>query len=194
MARSSAPLLRTGRTPGSARSTADACELGGAPNAVDAPEKIFDAVLSCACVSNPMTISQSMLFLSFSVSPCLRGSALYKCRRPARMPVGRALEHVRRGEHACFIKIIADDLQSHRPPLGTEAAGNRHPRKPREVDRDRVKVVEVHLHGIVALRREVEGDRRRRRADDEVALLERFAEVARDEPADALRLEGVRIV
>src|SRR5690348_17582364 len=41
-------------------STADACVFGGAPNAVDAPEKIFDAVESCACVSMPMTISQLM--------------------------------------------------------------------------------------------------------------------------------------
>jgi hypothetical protein len=31
--------------------------LGAAPNAVDAPEKIFDFVESWACVSSPMTIS-----------------------------------------------------------------------------------------------------------------------------------------
>ena len=37
----------------------EACVFGGAPNAVDAPEKIFDAVESCACVSSPMTTSQS---------------------------------------------------------------------------------------------------------------------------------------
>src|SRR5207244_12402292 len=45
-------------TPGSAISTADACALGAAPNAVDAPEKIFDAVDSWACVSSPITTSQ----------------------------------------------------------------------------------------------------------------------------------------
>src|SRR5690348_13225050 len=58
IARSTAPRLSTGSVPGSARSTADACVLGGAPNAVEAPEKIFDAVVSCAWVSRPMTISQ----------------------------------------------------------------------------------------------------------------------------------------
>jgi hypothetical protein len=60
MARSTAPLFSTGRTPGKAMSTADACEFGAAPKAVDAPEKIFDAVDSCACVSSPMTSSQVM--------------------------------------------------------------------------------------------------------------------------------------
>src|SRR5215813_9139585 len=39
-------------------SIADACVLGAAPNAVGAPEKIFDAVESCACVSRPTTTSQ----------------------------------------------------------------------------------------------------------------------------------------
>ena len=60
MARSTAPRFTTGSTPGSAISTALACVLGGAPNAVDAPENIFDAVESCAWVSSPMTISQFM--------------------------------------------------------------------------------------------------------------------------------------
>src|SRR5918996_5082533 len=55
---STAPRLSTGRTPGSARSTADAWVLGGAPKAVDAPEKILAAVRSCACVSTPTTTSQ----------------------------------------------------------------------------------------------------------------------------------------
>ena len=53
-------LFSTGSTPGSAMSTADACVFGAAPNAVDAPEKIFDAVDSCAWVSSPMTTSQFM--------------------------------------------------------------------------------------------------------------------------------------
>src|SRR5262245_59144433 len=39
-------------------STADACVFGAAPNAVGAPEKIFAAVESCACVSSPITTSQ----------------------------------------------------------------------------------------------------------------------------------------
>jgi len=57
IARSTAPRFGTGSTPGSAMSTALACVFGAAPNAVDAPEKIFDTVESCAWVSMPMTIS-----------------------------------------------------------------------------------------------------------------------------------------
>ncbi len=60
MARSTAPLFGTGSTPGSARSIAQACVFGAAPNAVAAPEKIFDDVDSCACVSRPMTVSHFM--------------------------------------------------------------------------------------------------------------------------------------
>src|SRR5512143_2451523 len=57
IARSTAPRFSTGNTPGSAMSTALACVFGAAPNAVEAPEKIFDAVESCACVSRPTTTS-----------------------------------------------------------------------------------------------------------------------------------------
>ncbi len=67
MARSTAPLFSTGNTPGSAMLTASACVFGSAPNAVDAPEKIFVLVESCACTSSPMTISQVMMF---PYSPC----------------------------------------------------------------------------------------------------------------------------
>jgi hypothetical protein len=57
MARSTAPRFNDGSTPGSAMSTPEACVLGAAPNAVGAPEKIFDAVESWVCVSSPMTAS-----------------------------------------------------------------------------------------------------------------------------------------
>ena len=56
-----AQLLRTGpeRVDWGEIWEADATlEFGAAPNAVEAPENIFDAVVSWACVSNPMTISQ----------------------------------------------------------------------------------------------------------------------------------------
>src|SRR5690606_9740908 len=59
MARSTAPRLSTGSTPGSAMSTALVWRLGSAPNAVLAPEKILLAVLSWAWTSSPMTTSQS---------------------------------------------------------------------------------------------------------------------------------------
>ena len=58
IARSTAPLFNTGKTPGSAMSTAEAWLLGTAPKAVDAPEKILDTVESWVWVSSPMTTSQ----------------------------------------------------------------------------------------------------------------------------------------
>src|SRR5512134_478135 len=90
-----ASRFATGRVPGSARSTAHACVLGAAPNAVDAPENIFERVLSCAWVSSPMTISHFLLITHHS--------SLDAGRHP-RMPVSRKLvlmgdaEHLRLGE------------------------------------------------------------------------------------------------
>ena len=103
IARSTAPRFSTGSTPGSAMSTAEACVFGAAPNAVDAPEKIFDAVDSCACVSSPMTTSQLM-------------RAPSRARAPARgaMPVGRLLEPVRDVEELRFGEVVALDLQADR--------------------------------------------------------------------------------
>jgi len=57
MARSTAPRFITGKVPGRARSTAQDCVLGAAPNWVDAPEKILDWVDNWAWVSRPMTTS-----------------------------------------------------------------------------------------------------------------------------------------
>ncbi len=57
IARSTAPRLATGSVPGRARSTADAWVLGAAPNAVEAPLKIFERVESWAWVSMPITTS-----------------------------------------------------------------------------------------------------------------------------------------
>src|SRR5450631_2387227 len=62
MARATAPLFSTGSTPGSPRSTAQACVLGAAPNLVEAPEKILDFVESWVCVSSPMTTSHSIIY------------------------------------------------------------------------------------------------------------------------------------
>ena len=61
MANSTAARFKTGSTPGSAISTAEACELGGAPKSVAAAEKILLFVRSCACASMPTTISQLTL-------------------------------------------------------------------------------------------------------------------------------------
>ena len=44
IARSTAPRFSTGKVPGKARSTGEACVFGAAPKAVDEPLKIFEAV------------------------------------------------------------------------------------------------------------------------------------------------------
>src|SRR5258706_2903440 len=54
-----AARLATGSVPGSAMSTAEACVLGAAPNALGAPENILLRVSNCVCVSMPITISQT---------------------------------------------------------------------------------------------------------------------------------------
>src|SRR5436853_1518592 len=56
---STAPRLSAGSAPGSPRHTGQTCELGGAPKAVEQPQKILLLVRSCACTSRPMTGSQS---------------------------------------------------------------------------------------------------------------------------------------
>src|SRR3977135_3134043 len=58
---STAVRFRTGSAPGSPRQTAHTCVLGSAPNAVLQPQKIFDAVRSCAWISRPMTGSNSIV-------------------------------------------------------------------------------------------------------------------------------------
>src|SRR5687767_1365100 len=55
-----AARLATGSVPGSARSTAEACVFGAAPKAFGEPENILLRVSSCACVSMPTTISQTI--------------------------------------------------------------------------------------------------------------------------------------
>src|SRR5213083_2817904 len=50
--------LATGSAPGNPRHTGQTCVLGGAPNAVEQPQNIFDFVRSCTCVSSPMIVSQ----------------------------------------------------------------------------------------------------------------------------------------
>src|SRR5205814_3587479 len=54
-AKSTVFLLRTGSAPGSPRQTGQTFVFGGAPNAVEQPQKIFDAVSNCTWTSSPMT-------------------------------------------------------------------------------------------------------------------------------------------
>src|SRR5438067_13855465 len=52
---STAFLLSTGSAPGRPRQTGQTLVLGGAPNCVEQPQKIFVCVSSCTCTSRPMT-------------------------------------------------------------------------------------------------------------------------------------------
>ena len=54
---SMASVLATGRTPGSAMSTAQAWALGAAPKAVAAPEKSLVLVASWTWTSSPIIVS-----------------------------------------------------------------------------------------------------------------------------------------
>src|SRR5499427_9630929 len=166
IARSTAPRFSTGSTPGSARSITVACVLGAPPNAVDAPENILLTVESCACVSRPITTSQ--LTVSFSRS---------ESRRHPAMPVGHGLICVRRAEHAGLFVIVGHQLKSDRAIPGAESAGNAHARNARQRTRHRVKVSQVHRHGVVALFAEPESDAGRNGARDHVALAKRALEI-----------------
>src|SRR5947209_17092005 len=55
---STARQFKTGSAPGKPRHTGQVFEFGSSPNRVEHPQKIFDVVLSCACISRPMTASQ----------------------------------------------------------------------------------------------------------------------------------------
>jgi hypothetical protein len=57
MAKSTAARFSTGNAPGSPRHTGHTCVLGSPPKAALQPQKIFDAVSSCAWISSPMTAS-----------------------------------------------------------------------------------------------------------------------------------------
>src|SRR5690554_1373112 len=186
MARSTAPRLRTGSTPGSAMSTALAWRLGSAPKAVEAPEKILDAVFSWAWTSSPMTTSQ--VFWLMSVSSSRRDFG------PAAVPVGDLLVAMRHIEQAGFVEMIADELQAHRHGVRAETAGQRHAWHAGEVDGDGVEVGQIPLHRVVGLRAEFPGGGRANRAGDHVAGLEGVGEVAGDEATQLLRLQVIGVV
>ena len=55
MADSTAMALTTGSDPGRPRQTGQTWVFGSAPNTVEQPQNIFDAVLSSTCTSSPST-------------------------------------------------------------------------------------------------------------------------------------------
>src|SRR6185312_6972275 len=56
-ANSTARRFNTGSAPGIPRQTGQTLVLGGAPNLVEQPQKIFVSVSSWTCTSSPMTAS-----------------------------------------------------------------------------------------------------------------------------------------
>src|SRR2546425_3484103 len=67
---STARQFKTGSAPGKPRQTGQVFEFGSSPNRVEQPQKIFDSVLSCACTSSPIIVSQLFIVSSseFQVS------------------------------------------------------------------------------------------------------------------------------
>src|SRR5689334_11963720 len=57
VANSTARRFNTGSAPGIPRQTGQTLVLGGAPNLVEQPQKIFVSVSSCTWTSSPMTAS-----------------------------------------------------------------------------------------------------------------------------------------
>src|SRR5258707_1251038 len=55
---STARQFKTGSAPGRPRQTGQVFELGWSPKRVEQPQKILDSVLSCACTSRPIMVSQ----------------------------------------------------------------------------------------------------------------------------------------
>ena len=110
------------------------------------------------------------------------------------MPICRALILMRGVQHAALGKIIANHVQSDRPVAIAKAARYRHRWQARQVGGNGVNVIQIHLDRIIRFFADVERDRRRSRAEDDVAALEREREILRDQPAQLLCFQVVRVV
>src|SRR3954466_3489774 len=206
MACSTAARFSTGSVPGSAMSTAEACVLGGAPNALAAAEKILLLVRSCAWVSMPTTISQAIVATSprrhractarcsYRPVPGWRGASQRRLARHARMPVGPLLVAMGDAEELRFGKVIARELQADRQAGIVEPTGHGKRRQSRQRRRDGEDVIEVHLHRIIAFRADGERGGGGGGPEDDIALRERLHEISRDQAADLLRLEVIGVV
>src|SRR3954471_21449714 len=98
----SASSFATGNTPGMPRQIGQTFVFGAAPNSFAHPHHIFERVLSCTCVSRPMTASYSM-----SKLPAADGRAFL-------MPRRRLLVSVREFQNRFFAKRLAQELQPDR--------------------------------------------------------------------------------
>ena len=84
----------------------------------------------------------------------------------------------------------ADDLEAHRQALG-EAAGDREPGQACEVDGQREEVAGVHRERVGGAGAELERDRRRGRADEQVELAECRRELVADREREQRRVAGL---
>src|SRR5437667_5255701 len=204
MARSTAPLFSTGSTPGKAMSTAEAWLFGGAPKAVEAAEKIFDAVESCVWVSSPMTVSHFIATIlewrqgDPEKSGGFSRSLVFPCSieryRHAPVPVGHPLVLMGDAEDARLAKMIPLNQHADGKAFFVESARNRNSRSARQVAGDGEDIVQVHLDRVVGLVADRKRGRRRCRADDDVAAFVDALEILGNQPPHLLRLEVVRIV
>src|SRR5205823_14122260 len=147
---STAPRFSAGSAPGSPRQTGQTCVLGGAPNCVEQPQKIFDRVRSWAWTSRPMTGSKSATGMSAAL------------QRRGQRGVGR-LGGAGDAEQRLFVERSADQLQADGPFPRIETTGDGDARKPGQVGRDGVDVVQVHRERVVQLLAQLERRRRTRR-------------------------------
>ena len=97
-----------------------------------------------------------------------------------------------------FFKIIADQLQAHRPLRVlfalTKTARDRHAGQARQAGRERKNIGQVIGHRIIRLVAQIPGHGRCHWPHDDVALFERGLEILRDQAANFLRLQVIGIV
>ena len=116
----------------------------------------WSSVLSSVWTSSPTTISHP--------------SGNVTVARP------RSRGRARRGEELRLAASGSEQLHADGQSALADAEGHRDRRITREVGRDREDVREVHRHRVGGLRAELEGDRRRRRAEQQVDLVDRRGE------------------
>ena len=180
--------LATGRAPGRPRQTAQVCVFGSAPNSVEQPQNIFDAVPSSTCVSSPMTGS-------YARQHVLVGHAHRQLRHAARATAfGGGLEGG--GDavaavvgHAPGAMICSPTGSPSDSPHGTEIAG-----VPASEAGSVHRSLTYIAIGSSTRSPMLERDERRGRRDEHVGPLERRGEVARDQRAHLLRLPVVGVV
>src|SRR5436190_16837249 len=162
-----ARALSVGSVPGWPRQTGQVRVLGSSPKDSAQRQNIFVRVCSCTWISRPMTGSNSGKEGSCGVES------------------DSLLERVGGVQEAVLGESRSGNLEADRQ-IVREPGRYRDRRDPRERHRDRTVVGQVHRERVAGALAELEGDRRRGRRDDEVAALERAAEVVGDLGADPL--------